>query len=30
MRWVLLVMLGNVALGAGATAIVNYLQHAHP
>lgn len=28
-RWVFLVMLGNVALGAGATAILNALQHAH-
>jgi hypothetical protein len=28
-NWVLLVMLGNVALGAGTTAIINYLQHAH-
>ena len=27
-RWVFLVMLGNVALGAGATAILNALQHA--
>ncbi len=26
-RWVFLVMLGNVALGAGATALVNFLQH---
>lgn len=28
-RWVLLVMLGNVALTTGATAVVNMLQHAH-
>lgn len=28
-RWVFLVMLGNVALGAGATAILNALQHVH-
>ncbi len=28
-RWVFVVMLGNVALGAGATALVNALQHAH-
>lgn len=28
-RWVLLVMLSNVALTAGATALVNMLQHAH-
>ncbi len=28
-RWVLLVMLGNVALTTGATAMVNMLQHAH-
>jgi len=28
-RWVFVVMLGNVALGAAATALVNALQHAH-
>jgi len=28
-RWVLVVMLGNVALSAGATALLNALQHAH-
>jgi len=28
-RWVFLVMLGNVALTAGATAVVNFLQHSH-
>jgi hypothetical protein len=28
-RWVFLVMLGNVALSAGATAILNVLQHPH-
>ncbi len=28
-RWVLLVMLGNVALTTGATAVVNLLQHSH-
>jgi tRNA U34 5-carboxymethylaminomethyl modifying GTPase MnmE/TrmE len=28
-RWVFLVMLGNVALSAGATAILNFLQHPH-
>lgn len=28
-RWVFLVMLGNVALGAGATAILNAVQHTH-
>jgi hypothetical protein len=28
-RWVLLVMLGNRALGACVTALVNTLQHAH-
>lgn len=28
-RWVFLVMLGNVALSAGATAVVNFLQRAH-
>lgn len=26
-RWVFLVMFGNVALSAGATAVVNFLQH---
>ena len=28
-RWVFVVMLGNVALSAAATALVNALQHAH-
>jgi hypothetical protein len=28
-RWVFVVMLGNVALSAGATAILNVLQHSH-
>jgi hypothetical protein len=28
-RWVFLVMLGNVALSTGATAILNFLQRAH-
>lgn len=28
-RWVFLVMLGNVALTAGTTALVNMLQHSH-
>lgn len=28
-RWVFLVMLGNVALTAGTTALVNMLQHPH-
>jgi hypothetical protein len=28
-RWVFLVMLGNVALSAAATAILNVLQHPH-
>lgn len=28
-RWVFLVMLGNVALSAGTTAVLNYLQRAH-
>jgi hypothetical protein len=28
-RWVFLVMLGNVALSAGATALLNVLQHPH-
>jgi len=28
-RWVFLVMLGNVALSAGATALLNALQHRH-
>ena len=28
-RWVFLVMLGNVALSAGATAVLNALQHSH-
>jgi hypothetical protein len=28
-RWVFLVMLGNVALSAGATALLNALQHGH-
>lgn len=28
-RWVFLTMLGNVALGAGATALLNVLQHSH-
>ena len=28
-RWVFLVMLGNVALSAGATAVLNYLQRMH-
>jgi hypothetical protein len=28
-RWVFLAMLGNVALSAGATAILNILQHPH-
>jgi hypothetical protein len=28
-RWVFLVMLGNVALSAGATAVLNFLQRAH-
>ena len=28
-RWVFLVMLGNVALSAGAMAILNVLQHPH-
>jgi len=28
-KWVFLVMLGNVALSAGATAILNAVQHAH-
>ena len=28
-RWVFLVMLGNVALSAGATAILNAIQHGH-
>ncbi len=28
-RWVFLVMLGNVALSAGATAVLNMLQHPH-
>jgi hypothetical protein len=28
-RWVLLVMLGNVALSTGATAVLNFLQRAH-
>jgi polyisoprenoid-binding protein YceI len=29
MRWVLLVMLSNVALSAGASAVLNFLQRAH-
>ena len=28
-RWVFVVMLGNVALSAGATALLNALQHSH-
>jgi len=28
-RWVFLVMLGNVALSAGATALLNAIQHVH-
>ncbi len=28
-RWVFLAMLGNVALSAGATAILNAIQHGH-
>jgi hypothetical protein len=28
-RWVFLVMLGNVALSTGATALLNVLQHPH-
>ncbi len=28
-RWVFLVMLGNVALSAGATAVLNFLQRTH-
>jgi hypothetical protein len=28
-RWLFLVMLGNVALSAGATALLNVLQHPH-
>jgi hypothetical protein len=28
-RWVFVVMLGNVALSAGATALLNALQHGH-
>ncbi len=28
-RWVVLVMLSNVALSTGATAILNFLQRAH-
>lgn len=28
-RWVFLVMLGNVALSVGATAVVNFLQRGH-
>jgi hypothetical protein len=28
-RWVFVVMLGNVALSTGATAILNVLQHPH-
>ena len=28
-RWVFLVMLGNVALSTGATALLNWLQHLH-
>lgn len=28
-RWVLLVMLGNVALSTGATAVLNFLQRGH-
>jgi hypothetical protein len=28
-RWVFLVMLGNVALSGAATALLNALQHAH-
>lgn len=28
-RWVFVVMLGNVAMSAAATALLNALQHAH-